>query len=72
MESLTNNKLNEVQIDLIKSLRYLHNEQEISEIGALINFYLEKKLDDAIANVEKQRNYTADIYEQWLSLPNKR
>ncbi len=51
----------------IKSFKYLHNEKELNEIDSLINFYLEKKLDEAITKVESQRNYTAAIYEQWLN-----
>jgi hypothetical protein len=60
------NKLNDAQINLIKSFRFLRNEQELKEIDSLINFYLEKKLDDAIEKVESEQNYTASIYEAWL------
>jgi hypothetical protein len=70
MQMPVHNKLNEAQINLIKSFKYLHNEQEIDEIDSLINFYLEKKLDEAIAEVETKRNYTSAIYEQWLGTQN--
>jgi hypothetical protein len=61
------NKLNDAQINLIKSFRFLRNEQELKEIDSLINFYLEKKLDYAIDKVESEQNYTANIYEAWLT-----
>jgi len=60
-------KLNDAQLNLIKSFRFLRNEQELKEIDSLINFYLEKKLDEAIVKVETERNYTVSIYEAWLS-----
>lgn len=67
MQLCLNNRLNDAQLNLIKSFRYLHNEQELKEIDSLINFYLEKKLDEAIEKVESERNYTASIYEAWLT-----
>jgi hypothetical protein len=60
------NKLNDAQMSLIKSFRFLHNEEEIKEIDSLINFYLEKKLDEAIDSVEQEKNFTASLYEEWL------
>jgi len=46
---------------------HLSDEQTISEIYSLVNFYFEKKLDSAISKVEGERNYNAAIYEQWLN-----
>ena len=66
MQTSFPNKLNEAQVNLIKSFQYLHSETEISEIDSLINFYLEKKLDEAITKAESKNNYSATIYEQWL------
>ncbi len=60
-------KLNEAQLNLLKSFRYLSDEQTISEIDSLVNFYFEKKLDSAISKVEGERNYRVAIYEQWLN-----
>jgi hypothetical protein len=62
-----NEKLSIAQLNLIKTFRYLHNEQELKEIDSLINFYLEKKLDEAIAKAESEKNYDAAIYEAWLN-----
>ena len=67
MQSSAHTKLNDAQLNLIKSFKYLHNKKQISEIDSLINFYLEKKLDEAITKAENQKNYNADIYEQWLT-----
>lgn len=67
MQIPTQNKLNNAQLNLIKSFQYLRNEVEINEIDSLINFYLEKKLDDAIIIAESKNNYTAEVYEQWLN-----
>lgn len=66
MQNALPDKLNDAQINLIKSFRFLKDEQELREIDALINFYLEKRLDDAISRIEKERSYTSDIYELWL------
>lgn len=66
MQIPTQNKLNNAQLNLIKSFQYLRNDAEINEIDSLINFYLEKKLDDAITIAESKNNYTAEVYEQWL------
>ena len=66
MQIPTQNKLNNAQLNLIKSFQYLRNDAEINEIDSLINFYLEKKLDDAITIAESKNKYTAEVYEQWL------
>lgn len=66
MQSPAHNKLNNAQLNLIRSFKYLHNEKKLSEIDSLINFYLEKKLDEAIIKAESENNYTAAIYDQWL------
>ena len=67
MQATNQHKLNAVQLNLIKSFQYLHNDQQISEIDSLINFYLEKKLDDAICKEESQKQFTEEIYEQLLN-----
>ena len=67
MQTALNNRLNEAQLQLIKSFKYLHNAKEINEIDSLINFYLERKLDEAIVKKEAQSEYNAAIYEAWLN-----
>jgi hypothetical protein len=71
MPAMPQNKLNSAQLNLIKSFQYLRSDQQINEIDSLINFYLEKKLDEAIARVETQKNYNEEIYEQWLNSKNR-
>lgn len=66
-----NDKLSSAQLNIIKTFRYLHDEQELKEIDSLINFYLEKKLDEAITKVESEKNYDAAIYEAWLNSSTK-
>ena len=70
MHNAAPNKLNASQLNLIKSFQFLHNEKQLKEIDSLINFYLEKKLDDAIEKAELQNHYSASIYEQWLNIQN--
>ena len=64
-------KLNDLQINLLKSVQYIDTQDKIEEINSLINFYLEKKLDEAIDSEETKRNYTADIYNEWLLVNTK-
>jgi hypothetical protein len=71
MQAMPQNKLNSAQLNLIKSFQYLRSDQQINEIDSLINFYLEKKLVEAIARVETQKNYNEEIYEQWLNSKNR-
>jgi len=71
MLTTPSNKLNEAQLNLIKSFMFLNDEKEIREIDSLINYYLEQKLDEAIENVELERNYSASIYEAWLQSGGK-
>ncbi|MFM7852475.1 MAG: hypothetical protein ACKO96_11320 [Flammeovirgaceae bacterium] len=59
-------RLNELQLDLLKSLRHVTDEREAREIKSLLNFYFAKKLELAIAKKEMEGGYTQAIYEQWL------
>jgi hypothetical protein len=71
MPHVSTHKLNEAQLNMLKSLMFLNDEKEIQEIDSLINFYLEMKLDEAIERVEHEKGYSATIYEQWLADNNK-
>jgi hypothetical protein len=66
MESSAPNNLNSVQLKLIRTFEFLHNEKQLNEIDSLINFYFERNLDEAISRAEKENNYTAAVYEEWL------
>jgi hypothetical protein len=59
-------KLNELQISLLKSFQCLDAKEKIEEIDSLMNFYLEKKLNEAIDFEEAKQNYTADTNNEWL------
>ena len=65
------NKLTEMQLELLKSFRYITNEKEIQEVKSLLNLYFSKKLEAAIGSEEGKRNYTAAIYEEWLKIGSK-
>ena len=60
-------KLNKLQLNLLKSLQYIHSENKVQELDSLINYYLERKLDEAIESAESKNNFTAQIYENWLT-----
>ena len=59
-------KLNDLQINLLKSFQYIDTKDKIEEIDSLINYYLEKKLNEAIGIAETKNNYTEEIYNEWL------
>jgi hypothetical protein len=61
------NKLNNLQIELLKSLKYMATEKQLAEIRSLLRYYFSQQLDIAVEKAEKERNYTAEIYEGWLN-----
>ena len=67
----TTDKITQIQLELLKSFRYIADEKQLSEVKSLLNFYFRNKLNEAIANEETNRNYTASIYQQWLDKENK-
>lgn len=60
-------KLNKLQLNLLKSLQYIHSEDKVQELDSLINYYLEKKLDEAIELAEEKNNFNAQVYDGWLN-----
>ncbi len=62
----SNSKITQLQLELLKSFKYLSGEEEVKEVKSLLNFYFSKKLDSAIIEEESKRNYTSGIYEEWL------
>jgi hypothetical protein len=64
--------LNDLQLNLLNSLSYIKSKERISELESLINFYLEKKLDESIEKVENDKNYSAEVYEAWLNETRKK
>lgn len=67
----TTDKLTELQLELLKSFRFVTDENQLKEVKSLLNFYFRQKLDTAITNEENSRNYSASVYQQWLDSANK-
>lgn len=65
---LTNDKskLNKLQLEFLKSLKYMTTEKQLSEIKSLLRFYFSQQLDAAIEDAENKRGYTEQIYMEWL------
>lgn len=55
------------QLELLKSFRYLRNQESINDVRELLSLYYEHKLDAAIKKAGSDRNYTKEIYESWLN-----
>lgn len=67
----TTDKLTQIQLELLKSFRYIADEKQLSEVKSLLNFYFRNKLDEAITREETNRDYTASVYQQWLDSAKK-
>ena len=61
-----NNRLSSLQLELLKSLKYMASEKQIKEVKSLLRFYFARQLDENIEKVENKREYSAEIYEKWL------
>ena len=68
MSALVKNKtaLTNLQLELLKSLKYMASEEQVAEVKSLLRYYFAQKLDAAIEKIEKEKNYSAAIYESWL------
>ena len=62
------NKLSALQLEFLKSLKYMANEKQWSDIKSLLRHYFSRQLDEAIQNAETEKDYTASIYESWLKI----
>ena len=60
------NKLTNLQLEFLKSLKYMATEKQLDDIKSLLRHYFARQLDTAIEKTEKEKNYTAAIYESWL------
>lgn len=67
----TSSKLTEIQLELLKSFRFITDEKQLKEVKSLLNFYFREKLDQAISETETDKNYTASVYQKWLEVSNK-
>lgn len=63
---LPHEKLTELQLELLKSLKHVTTEKQLKDVKALLSLYFENQLDAAIDKEERERNYTADTYNEWL------
>ena len=63
---IENNKLSNLQLELLKSLRYMASEKQIKDVRSLLRFYFAQQLDATIEKVENEKKYTAEIYDSWL------
>lgn len=61
-----NPKLSNLQLELLKSLKYMASAKQIKEIKSLLRFYFAQQLDAASEIAENEKGYTAEIYENWL------
>jgi len=59
-------KLTNLQLEFLKSLKYMVNEKQLTEIKSLLRFYFSQQLDIAIEDAENKRDYTEQIYIAWL------
>ena len=63
----TDRRLTEHQLELLKSFKYLRDQESINDVKELLSLYYEQKLNAAIEKAEADRNYTKEIYESWLN-----
>ena len=61
-----NNKLSNLQLELLKSLKYMATEEQLADIKSMLRFYFANQLDAAIDKAEKEKGYSANIYQSWL------
>ena len=61
-----NNRLSNLQLELLKSLKYMASEKQIKEVKSLLRFYFARQLDENIEKVENKKKYSAEVYEKWL------
>jgi hypothetical protein len=64
------NKLSNLQLEFLKSLKYMATEEQLSDIRSLLRYYFANQLDASIEKAEKERGYSAAVYESWLKQKN--
>jgi len=64
------NPLTNLQLELLKSLKYMASEKQLLEVKSLLRYYFAQQLDAAIDKAEAEKNYSAEIYEKWLQTNN--
>jgi len=64
------NKLYNLQLEVLKSLKYMATEEQLSDIRSLLRYYFANQLNASIEKAEKEREYSAVVYESWLQQKN--
>ncbi len=64
------NKLSNLQLEFLKSLKYMATEEQLSDIRSLLRHYFANQLDIAIQKTEDEKGYSTAIYESWLKSKN--
>ena len=64
------NKLSNLQLEFLKSLKYMATEEQLSDIRSLLRYYFANQLNASIEKAEKEREYSAVVYESWLQQKN--
>ncbi len=59
-------KIAKMQQELFETFKHLSDENQLTEVKSLLNFYFKDKLDKAISKAELENNYTNQIYQRWL------
>ena len=62
---LSNVKLNEQQLDMLRLFKEPMSEEDYNEIRRFIVKFLAKKLDGEMERLEKEKGWTQETYEQW-------
>ena len=72
MNALKENRspLTNLQLELLKSLKYMASEAQVAEVKSLLRYYFARQLDSSIDRAENERNYTTSVYEGWLNASN--
>ena len=61
-----NAAINNLQLELLKCLKYIATEEQVAEVKSLLRYYFAQKLNAAIDKIENEKKYSAAIYESWL------
>ena len=64
------NKLSNLQLEFLKSLKYMATEEQLSDIRSLLRYYFSNQLDASIEKAAKERGYSASVYESWPQQKN--
>lgn len=60
-----NPRLNEQQIDMLRLFKNPMRQQDYNEIRNLAVKLLAQNIDNEMDDLEKQKDWNQDIYEQW-------